>query len=537
MQESSYVEAVVAKVSDLQNGEMKEVVVSDNLKVLLVKENDQYKAVGNRCTHYGAPLKTGVFANGHVRCPWHGACFNVTTGDIEDYPGLDKLHTFEVRIEGDNVIVRGRASDIQAGKTVPTLCSKSASDARVFAVVGGGPAGITCVETLRAEGFAGSIVFFCKEKLLPYDRTKLSKAMSIEHEKIVLRDQEYFNTHGIDLRLGVEVTNLDAENSTLHTSDGGQLKYDAVFVATGGHPRQLKVPGHDLANIFTLRELHDAHAISASVEDKDVVLIGSSFIGMEVAACLAGKAKSLTVVGMEKVPFERVLGYELGGAYERLHASKGVAFRMGRTLIDFRGQAGKVTAVTLDGGEALPADIVVVGAGAIPATGIFGDAEDSGVVNLARDDSLVTDEFLCAGGGNIYVGGDIARFPYWLTGEMIRVEHWQVAQLHGRIAAKNMVKPRSTPVRTVPFFWTLQFGKSLRYAGFASSYDQCIVDGDLSALNFVVYYVRDDKLIAVAAMGRDPIVSALAELMAANKVPPVDQLKGQTVADYQKLLL
>jgi len=292
-----------------------------------------------------------------------------------------------------------------------------------------------------------------------------------------------------------------------------------------------------LANVHVLRELPDAHAIAAAAEGKDVVLIGSSFIGMEVAAALIGKAKSITVVGMERVPFERVLGHEVGGAFQALHSSKGVVFKMGRNLVEFKGEGGKVSGVAIDGGETLPAELVVVGAGAIPNTGLFEAAEDDGTVNLARDDSILTDEFLSVGKNNAYAGGDIARFPYWLTGEHIRVEHYQVAQYHGRVAAKNMLKPGSTPAHTIPFFWTLQFGKSLRYAGHASSFDQVIVDGDLAALNFVAYYVREDKLVAVAALGRDPIVSVLAELMAKGKVPPVSELKGKTVEDYHKLLL
>jgi len=224
MASGGVIEAVVAKVSDLKNGEMKEVELGEG-KVLLVKEHDKIFATGTKCTHYGAPLKTGSLCNGRIRCPWHGACFNVATGDIEDFPGMDSIHTFKVTIKGEDVIVSASESQLKDFKKAPSKGSCSASDQRLFLLVGGGPASAECAETLRAEGFTGKIIVVCKENVLPYDRPKLSKAMSSTADKILLRPAEFYKERNIEFLLGVEVTELDAATKTATLSNGNKLQY------------------------------------------------------------------------------------------------------------------------------------------------------------------------------------------------------------------------------------------------------------------------------------------------------------------------
>ncbi|KAL6057543.1 Apoptosis-inducing factor 3 [Balamuthia mandrillaris] len=547
------VEEAVAKVTDLENGQMKEVDFAGG-KVLLINEEGVFKAVGNRCTHYGAPLKNGSLSKGRIRCPWHGACFNTTTGDIEDFPGLDHISTFSVRVDQDQnlVYVRGSPSSVKSGRLSPLSSSCSASsceetkegkapDDRVFIIVGGGAAGLTCAETLRKEGFAGRILFFSRETLSPYDRPKLSKAMNIEHERIKLRSEEdYFEKNQIETLFGVKVEKVDVEAHKLWASDGKEYVYDKLFVATGADPRRLEmIPGHDLQNIHTLRSLEDSHRIINSIADKNVVLIGSSFIGMEVASCIVSKARSVTVVGMETVPFERVLGAEVGAALQRLHEEKGVVFLTRRKLKEFSNKDGEIAAVVVEDEEGkeevVACDVCVVGAGVVPVTDMF-KRED---VRFARDGSIHTDEYLKAA-TDVYVGGDIARFPYWLTAEEVRVEHWGTAQYHGSIAAKNMLTEGSAPLRSIPFFWTVQYGKSIRFCGHATSFDRVLVDGDLSAasssLSFVAYYLREGKVVAIATLGRDPVAALAADLLAAHKLPPVEELVGIPPAKLQQLL-
>jgi len=520
------IEGVVCKLSELKNGEMKECDLGEG-KVLVIKDGEKLFATGHKCTHYNAPLKSGAYLDGRIRCPWHGACFSAQTGDIEDFPGMDSIHVFPAKVQGDDVIVTASASKLRDHKRVAVKGNHSSNDDRLFVIIGGGPAGATCAETLRTEGFTGRILIIGKESILPYDRPKLSKALNIELNKIFLRSEDFFKQFGIELMLGTEVKELDAASKTIVLSNGNTLKYSQAFVATGGIPRTLPVPGMDFKNIFPLREPGDALNINNFVEGKRVVVVGSSFIGMETAACIAKKAKSIIVIGMESVPFERVLGEKIGIHLQKLHEKNGVSFRMKRVVKEFRGIDKTVTSVLLDNGEVIDADICIVGAGIIPATKFIKGVE------IERDGSVVCNEFLKAADG-LYAGGDIARFPYWLlNNHNIRVEHWGMAHYHGKIAALNMVG-KTTPLRSVPFFWTTQYGKSIRYCGHALSFDDVIVDGSLDELKFVAYFVKDDKVLAVTSINCDPVVAGMAELMNSGKMPSASQLKGVNSFDVLK---
>jgi len=530
MEDNQIVEAVVAQVNDLKNGEMKEVALGDAGKVLLVKEHNEFKAIGNKCTHYGAPLKDGVLCNGKVRCPWHGACFNTSTGDIEDSPGLDSIHTFKVRVEGDNVIVAAPAGELKVWKRTPRVGSCVASSNRLFVIIGGGAAGQAASETLRDEGFTGRIVVISKETDLPYDRIKLSKAMTATADSILLRPESFYQERNIELLLGKEVTELNADDKTVTLASGEVFNYDGCLLATGGIPRRLPIPGGDLGNVYCLRVAEEAHAIAANAEGKNLVIIGSSFIGMEVAAALVAKAKSVSVVGMEKVPFERVLGVEVGAALQKLHESKGVKFYLSATTKEFQGE-GSVNAVVLGDGTVLEADVVVVGAGVVPATGFVKGSS----INRARDQSIVVDEYLKAAEG-LWAAGDVARYRYHVTYEAVRVEHWGMAQTQGRAAARAYLGKQKGQFDIVPFFWTVQFGKSVRYAGHATSFDEVIVHGSPDELKFVAYYARQGKVLAVAALGMDPLVSAAADLLGVDKMPSAVELKAGTGADLKALL-
>jgi len=519
--------SVTCKLSELQENEIKELEFGEG-KVLLVKEKGHVYAFGNKCTHQGALLKSGVYCNGRIRCPWHGACFNVKSGDIEDYPGLDSLQTFAVTLRGEEVVVSGLAKQVKETKRVKAMVKASPSDSRLFLLVGGGPASLLCAETLRQEGFQGRILLVSKENVLPYDRPKLSKAMSVTANQILLRPEEFYKDLNIELYLGKEVVELDAANQTAKLNDGNQFKYHKAFVATGGIPRTLPVPGMGLGNIFQLRVPSDAQSINNNIDGKDVVIVGSSFIGMEAASCIAKKVKSLTVIGMEKVPFERVLGLQIGAALQKLHEKKGVKFKMERVVKEFQGRDGKISAVILDNGDSLPAEIAIIGAGIIPATNFLKG------VTTERDASVVADEHLQAA-PHLFVGGDIARYPYHLSGEKVRVEHWGMAHFHGKVAALNMID-RGTIVDSVPYFWTTQYGKSLRYCGHAISYDSFHVEGSVEDLAFVAYYGKGGKVVAAASLGKDPVVSAVAELLANHKIPSFEEVKKIPSGDLVKRL-
>jgi len=375
--------------------------------------------------------------------------------------------------------------------------------------VGGGPASLVAAQTLRTEGFQGRIVIISKEAERPYDRVKLSKSFGVDIKNIALKSAEWFVEHNIELVLNtaVEQVSLANDNRYVLCSDKTRLPFDKLLIATGGDCRVLRCEGHELQNIFTVRQISDNDGMAAAVKGaRRAVVIGSSFIGMEVAAAFVGKKLDVTVVGMETVPFERVLGTEVGRFMQTLHESKGVSFRMNAKLKRYVGEGGKVSGVELESGEVLACDLVVLGAGIIPATAFL-----EGVLPMERDGSIVVNECMEAA-PNVYVVGDIARFRYWCTGDSIRVEHWNVAQQQARVAACNMVG-RTTAYTSVPFFWSSQYGLSLRYAGNAMAPDQLVVKGSFDDRKFAVYYCQKGKVLACATLGCDPVAVAVSELL------------------------
>jgi len=523
---ANFVEGVVAKVSEIQNGEVKECSLGEG-KILLVKDKaGQLSAVGSKCTHYSAPLKSGAFCDGRIRCPWHGAAFDGKTGDIEDFPGMDSLPCFDVKVVGEDIIVSGDANEVKTSKRTKKMVKRDASDKRTALIVGGGPAGTTCAETLRQNGFTGRIVMSCKESWLPYDRPKLSKAMSIKPDKIYLRQADFFKNYDIEVLLGNEVVEFNGENKNAKLKDGQIIDFDMALLATGGFARTLPVPGSDALNIFVLRDAEDANKVLDATNSKHVVIVGSSFIGMETASCIVKQCKSVTVLGMEKTPFERVLGVQVGAALRKFHEKNGIQFKMEAVAKEFIVKNNLVCEVILNNGEQIPADVVVLGAGIIPSTGYI----KNGVKFNPRDKSVMCDVNMKAGEG-IWAAGDMATFPFFgLDNKEVRIEHWGMAQYHGMVAGLNMVG-KTTPARSVPFFWTTIFGKSIRYAGYALEYDDVIIDKpengfEPDTLNFVAYYAKGERIYAVCSMNRDPVCAQAAELMNIGKMPTASEVKA-----------
>ena len=515
------VEAVVAKVGDLKDGEMREVEVGSG-KALLVFSGGEYSAIGHKCSHYGAPLIKGSLCNNRVRCPWHGACFNVKTGDIEDFPGLDSVPQFGVRVDGDDIVVIAEESSLANFRRTSNMASCKADDKRVFLIVGGGGAAISCAESLRQEGFTGRVVMVSKEDCLPYDRPKLSKALSSTAEALALRKQEFFDQHGIEFLGGKEVVSVDAAGKSVAFADGGNQSYDRVVFATGGAPRACLCPGADLEGIHLLRTVPDGNKIAASVEGKNLVVVGSSFIGMEVAACLVSKAASVTVVGRSEVPFGIVLGKEIGMGLKKMHEDKGVKFHLGTTIKEFVGENGHITSCTLASGETLPADVVVCGLGVTPTTSYLKGVEG---ITFSAQGSIEVDSAMHAT-GDIFVAGDIAHFPLPIAEGRVTIGHWQLAHHLGRVAAQGMMDKAGKEVKTVPFFWSQMFGKSLRYAGYGHGFDDIVIEGSPDELKFAAAYLKGEKVVAVAAMGMDPLVSKAADHLLAGTMPSAADVRA-----------
>ncbi|XP_048370311.1 apoptosis-inducing factor 3 isoform X4 [Sphaerodactylus townsendi] len=511
------VEASVCHVKDLDNGQMREVDLGCG-KALLVKENGEFYALGHKCPHYGAPLVKGVLSKGRVRCPWHGACFNIGTGDIEDFPGLDSLPKFQVKIEKEKVYIRASKQALQTQRRTKvmakciSLSNYNISSTNVL-IIGAGPAGLVCAETLRQEGFSDRIVMCTMDRHLPYDRPKLSKSMDCHPDQIALRPKEFFRMYDIEVLTEMQVVAVDIKNKTAVFKDAFKMEYNKLLLATGSTPKTLSCKGKEVENVFNIGTVEDANRVVKLATSKNAVVVGASFLGMEVAAYLTEKAHSVSVVELEEVPFKKFFGEKVGRAILKMFENNHVKFYMQTEVSELREQDGKLKEVVLKSGKILRADVCVIGIGATPATGFL---KQSGI-NMDSKGFIVVNKMMQTNFPGIFAAGDAVAFPLALrNNKKVNIPHWQMAHMQGRIAALNMLA-HGTEISTVPCLWTAMFGKSIRYTGHGEGFDDVIIQGDLDELKFVAFYTKNDEVVAVASMNYDPIVSKVADVMGAGR--------------------
>ena len=460
--------------------------------VLLTRRGDDAFAIGAFCTHYGAPLADGLLVDDTVRCPWHHACFSLRTGEALRAPALDPVSCWRVEQRHGIVFVRDKLAP--AGPKRPVLV---AGTPQSVVIVGGGAAGNAAAETLRREGYSGHITMLSADASGPCDRPNLSKgflAGTASAETNPLRPPAFYVEHGIDLKLDARVATLDTKSRYVQLVDGSRNYYDALLLATGAEPVRLDIPGATLQHVHYLRTLADSRALVAkALTSQRAVVIGASFIGLEVAASLRARNVDVHVVGPETTPMEKILGADVGKFIRELHERHGVTFHLGTIAISIDKQS-----VSLKSGEILQADLVVVGVGVRPAIAL---AEQAG---LAIDRGITVDEHLETSVPGIFAAGDIARWPDGLTGERIRVEHWVVAERQGQTAARNMLGRRER-FDAVPFFWTEQYDFGLAYVGHAERWDHAEIDGqlDAEARDCTITYSRGGRKLAVAIVHRD----------------------------------
>jgi NADPH-dependent 2,4-dienoyl-CoA reductase/sulfur reductase-like enzyme len=330
---------------------------------------------------------------------------------------------------------------------------------------------------------------------VPYDRPNLSKdylAGSAPEEWIPLRSEEFYREHGIELRLGARAIAVQPATREVELEKGGRLAYDALLLATGAEPLRLDLPGADQGHVHYLRSLSDSRAIiKAAGTARRAVVIGASFIGLEVAAALRSRNLEVHVVAPDAVPMERVLGREIGGLVRRIHEDHGVHFHLGTTATSI-----DASAVELKTGAKIAADLVVIGVGVRPNLHL---AEKAG---LAIDRGIAVNEFLETNVPGIFAAGDLARWPDPHSGEKIRVEHWVVAERQGQTAARNMIGRRER-FDAVPFFWSMHYDVSILYVGHAEKWDEVQIDGRVEAKDCRVDYRKAGRTVAVATIGRD----------------------------------
>ena len=478
--------------------------------VLLCRKGGEVLAIGARCTHYGARLVDGIVTGDVVRCPWHHARFDLRTGRAEA-PALEPLPCFATVEREGRIHVTGKRAESPPER-------RHESPVRRLVVLGAGAAGASAVETLRREGFEGEIALVDRDDAGPVDRPNLSKdylAGKAPEEWLPLRPKSFYEERGVELHLGSAAVALDTRKKQLTLQNGTTLDYDALLYAPGAEPVRLPLPGADLPHVLSLRTLGDSRAIIALAESaRRAVVIGASFIGLEVAASLRARSIEVDVVAPEPRPLAKVLGDEVGAFVQELHESHGVRFHLGRKPRSIASDA-----VTLDDGQALPCELVVMGVGVRP------------VVELARaagidvDGGVLTDAQLRTSAEGVFAAGDVASYAAG-DHERRRVEHWVHAERQGAAAARNMLG-RARPFREVPFFWSVHYDVTLSYVGWAESWDTVQIAGSLAERDATIAYRKAGAIRAIATIGRDRASLCAEEAMERGDSAALEALLGR----------
>jgi NADPH-dependent 2,4-dienoyl-CoA reductase/sulfur reductase-like enzyme/nitrite reductase/ring-hydroxylating ferredoxin subunit len=475
-------------LADVPDGGMIGGHVGDDA-VLLARRGPEIFAIGATCSHYGGPLAEGLIVGDTVRCPWHHARFSLRSGEAIAAPAFGPMPCWRVETRDGKVFVRARI------EAEPRKARSSGEKSERVVIVGGGAAGFAAAEMLRREGFGGGVSILSADDNPPYDRPNCSKdylAGNAPEDWMPLRPPEFYKEQAIDLRLRADVSAIDVQARQVTLAGGGSVPFDKLLLATGAEPVRLNIPGADQAHVFVLRSLSDARAIIAKAKAaRRAVVVGASFIGLEVAAALRAREIEVHVVAPERRPLERILGPEFGDFVRALHEEHGVVFHLEQTATAIEGGN-----VRLKGGATLAADLVVAGIGVRPRIGL---AERAG---LAIDRGVVVNEFLETSAPGIFAAGDIARWPDPHTGGNLRIEHWVVAERQGQTAARNMLGQRQRFAQ-VPFFWSQHYDVPINYVGHAEQWDKLDIDGDIKSRDCLVRYRRNGKVLAVASIFRD----------------------------------
>ena len=460
-------------------------------QVLVVRRAAYVFAIGAHCTHYHGPLFDGLIVDETVRCPWHHACFDLRTGEALRAPAFSPVDSWSVEQRDGKVFVREK----QAPPAAKPRANSAASAPNKIVIVGGGAAGFAAVEMLRRQEYQREIIMLSADDALPVDRPNLSKdylAGSVPEEWLPLRDAKFYSDNNIDLRLNSKVAKIDARSRQIALVNGDSISFDRLLLATGAEPVRPFIAGAKQSDILVLRSHADCRAIIERAKTAHrAVVLGASFIGLEVAAALRAREIQVHVVAPEERPMERILGPELGRFVQALHEEHGVIFHLRETAGDVEGRQ-----IRLRGGSVLEADLIVAGVGVRPRIEL---AQSAG---LRVDRGVIVDAHLETSAPGIFAAGDISRWPDPHSGGAIRVEHWVVAERQGQTAALNMIERRER-FEDIPFFWSQHYDIPINYVGHAEKWDELAVEGDIASKDCLVRFRRAGRILAVASIFRD----------------------------------
>ncbi|WP_115787895.1 NAD(P)/FAD-dependent oxidoreductase [Arthrobacter silvisoli] len=372
-----------------------------------------------------------------------------------------------------------------------------------FVIAGGGLAGATAARTLRSEGFTGTITIACAESQVPYLRPPLSKEFLLGkdgEDKVPVVPPDWYGENGVELLLADPVVAAHPQAHTVRLASGKELEYSRLLIATGAQPRRLPLPGSELAGVSTFRTLDDSRRLKAELSGggRRLVMVGSGWIGMELAAAASSYGNEVTLLGLEDIPLSTAIGPELGAFFRDLHESRGVRFRLPASAREIKGTDGRAGTVVTDSGEEIPADLVVIAAGVLPDTTL---AEKAG---LKLENGILVDASLRTSSPDVFAAGDVANALHPFTGEHYRSEHWYNALMGGKVAARAMLG-QDAKLDMVPYFYTDQFHVAMEYSGFPTlaAGRKPLLRGSMDDGSFLAFWLNPDpsgKAAVVAGM-------------------------------------
>ena len=526
------IHTVTISKADIPIGGMKSYKQDDDSIILITRDEDEFNAFDGKCPHAGADLGEGLRCGNRVICPWHHGSFDSRDGTLLEPVAMRGLTQYELTDEGDSLTVN------TAAKIDKRVANDKMTDTHTI-IVGGGGAGFMTANQLRHTGYGGKITLISQDDKAPYNRPLLSKmflAGKMDEKYLMLGGADWASNNNIDLRLQQTVSEVFPNERTIVITDADadgkreEQTADFLVVATGAEPKIPPFKGAELDGVYTLRSMDDAKAIKNASDNKHVVIVGTGFIGMEVGSALmeAGKVASITVVGRNRRVMANIVSESVSNALIKLHEEKGVNFVFGAGVDEINAaedgndnESTKVSGVTLSDGSMLAADVVILGTGVAPRTELLNEVN--------APDGVQVDEHLQLRDG-VYALGDIAK----ATNQMgrMRIEHWRVALQHGLVTAAAILNEDNVDslAERIPFFWTAQYGKSLRYSGHAATPDKGILFGSPAKLDYIEYYFDDDgentRASAASSLGRDKELIAFSELLRRGHAPTRAQINA-----------